>query len=198
VGLEPSPALAALASRWGFTVHNCFLEEMPVAEHGSFDAVALSDVFEHVTDPIPFLKAARVLLKPAGVLYVKVPNARWSLFKQRALTTMGRRPAKGIWDSYEHVVHYTEESLRRMLANGGLTVLHVATEPPIQTPNWHEHVGHYYQYPTPWPLDWRRKTVRTVFYWLAFVERALRLGRLGYFAQNVVAVARKASTEAWQ
>jgi hypothetical protein len=96
------------------------------------------------------------------------------------------------------VVHYTEESLRRMLANGGLTVLHVATEPPIQTPNWHEHVGHYYQYPTPWPLDWRRKTVRTVFYWLAFVERALRLGRLGYFAQNVVAVARKASTEAWQ
>jgi hypothetical protein len=39
-------------------------------------------------------------------------------------------------------------------------------------------------------LDWRRKLVRSTFYKLAGLERMLRLGGLGYFAQNIVAVAR--------
>jgi hypothetical protein len=78
-----------------------------------------------------------------------------------------------------------------MLEKGGLEIIAVATEPPVQTPNWHEYVGHYYQYPTPLLMDWRRKMVRSGCYWLAFVERGLRLGRLGYLAQNIVAVARR-------
>ena len=116
VGIEPSPALAGLAEKWGAKVYNCFLAEIPEEEHGSFDVVALSDVFEHIAQPLTFLKEASRLLKPPGVLYVKVPNARWNILKQRALSMLGYRPRQGLWDSYEHVVHYTEETLRRMLA----------------------------------------------------------------------------------
>jgi hypothetical protein len=52
-------------------------------------------------------------------------------------------------------------------------------------------VGHYYQYPTPWFMDIGRKAGRTLFYRLSGLERLLRLGSLGYSAQNLVAVAKK-------
>jgi SAM-dependent methyltransferase len=188
-GVEPSPSLSSLAATWGFPVHNCFLHEVPDSERGSFDVVALSDVLEHISDPRAFLAHASGLLRPDGVLYAKVPNALWSIAKQRALAFLGRRPSKGLWDSCEHVVHYTGRTLRRMIEECGFEVRSIFIEPPVQTPNWHELVGHYYQYPTPWPLDWRRKTVRALAYWLSLGERGVRGGRVGFLAPNVGVVA---------
>ena len=112
VGLEPSPSLASLAGKHGFEVYNCFLHEMPDRENDSFDVVALSDVFEHIAEPIPFLQQAARLLKDDGILYVKVPNAKWNIVKQKMLALMGRHPIQGLWDAYEHVVHYTESTLK--------------------------------------------------------------------------------------
>jgi SAM-dependent methyltransferase len=189
VGLEPSPSLADLARKHGFPVWNHFLHEVPESENGSFDVVALSDVFEHISEPLIFLQQAARLLKSDGVLYVKVPNAKWNILKQRMLAAVGTHPRQGLWDAYEHVVHYTDHTLRAMLTKGGFRVLTISTEPPVQTPNWHEYVGHYYQYPTPWFMDLKRKATRTLFYRLSGFERLLRLSSLGYFAQNVVAVA---------
>jgi 2-polyprenyl-3-methyl-5-hydroxy-6-metoxy-1,4-benzoquinol methylase len=109
VGVEPSPTLSRLAvEQLHLDVYNCFLDELPSRELGSFDVVALSDVFEHITQPIEFLTQAARYLKPDGLLYIKVPNARWNLFKQKVLGLMGRTPKQGVWDSYEHVVHYTD------------------------------------------------------------------------------------------
>jgi 2-polyprenyl-3-methyl-5-hydroxy-6-metoxy-1,4-benzoquinol methylase len=191
VGLEPSPSLAELAKKHGFPVWNCFLHDVPATENATFDVVAFSDVFEHVTEPQLFLKQAARLLKPDGILYVKVPNARWNIFKQHALALLGKCPLQGLWDAYEHVVHYTDETLTRMLTAGDFRTLTLSTEAPIQTPNWHEYVGHYYQYPTPWFMDFRRKAARTLFYRLSGLERLLRVGSLGYFAQNIVAIAQR-------
>ena len=191
VGLEPSPSLGELARKHGFPVWNCFLHEVPERENASFDVVALSDVFEHIAEPVLFLTQAARLLKSDGVLYVKVPNARWNMFKQRALTLLGRHPKQGLWDAYEHLVHYTDQTLKTTLAKGGFTLLEISTEAPVQTPSWHEHVGHYYQYPTPWYMDLKRKAGRAVFYRLSGAERWMRLGSLGYFAQNIAVIARK-------
>jgi SAM-dependent methyltransferase len=188
-GVEPSPSLAPLAARWGFPVHNCFLHEVPDSEKRSFDVVALSDVLEHIGDPRTFLDQARQFLKPDGVLYAKVPNALWSIAKQRVLGLLGRRPRKGLWDSCEHVVHYTDRTLRRMMEACGYEVRSSFIEPPVQTPNWHELVGHYYQYPTPWPLDWKRKLVRSTAYRLSLFERVVRAGSVGFLAPNVGVVA---------
>ena len=190
-GVEPSPTLSKLARKWGVEIHNCFLHEMPESENGAFDVVCFSDVFEHITEPKAFLEQAKRLLKPRGLLYVKVPNALWSLLKQRLLGWAGRRPQQGLWDAYEHVVHYTDGTLKRMIEGSGLRVVEVTTARPVQTPNWHELVGHYYQYPTPALMDMRRKAVRSGFHALSGMERALRFGKLGYFAQSVVALARQ-------
>ncbi|HUR85621.1 MAG TPA: class I SAM-dependent methyltransferase [Solirubrobacteraceae bacterium] len=191
IGVEPSPALHRIATeQLGLEVHNCFVEDLPPDVHGTFDVVALSDVFEHVTQPRELLRAVAPLLVPGGLLYVKVPNARWTLLKQRLAALTRRRPAHGVWDAYEHVVHYTEETLREMLRSGGYEPLDVTIARPVQVPVWHLHVGHYYQYPSPWVLDPKRHLGRAAFHHLAGLERRLRGGRIGSCAQSLVAIAR--------
>jgi SAM-dependent methyltransferase len=188
VGVEPSPALHRIATeQLGLEVHNCFVEALPDSEHHSFDVVALSDVFEHVTAPRQLLEHVAQLLRPGGLLYVKVPNARWSLLKQRLPVGGGR--SRGAWDSYEHVVHYTEPTLRAMLQSQGFESLLVTTSRPVQVPVWHEYVGQYFQYPSPWILDWKRHVGRRAFHALARLERLLRRREIGYCASNLVALA---------
>jgi SAM-dependent methyltransferase len=197
VGVEPSPTLASLAiGRLGLDVYNCFLSDLPDKELESFDVVALSDVFEHITEPIDFLRQAGRYLAPDGILYIKVPNASWNMFKQKALKLFGKAPKQGVWDSYEHVVHYTDATLTKMLDRAGFDVVQITIGTPIQVPVWHQYVGHYYLYPSPWRLDWKRNLGRSGFYWLSWLERACRLGSVGWFAPNVVAVARKRTGDA--
>jgi SAM-dependent methyltransferase len=179
----------------GLTVHNCFVDDLPTAETGSFDVVALSDVFEHVTAPREFLASIRRLFKPDGLLYVKVPNARWSLLKQQLPRLLGRPPIENAWDSYEHVVHYTEPTLRAMLEAEGYTPLVITFSRPVQLPVWHRYVGQYFQYPSPWILDWKRHMGRRGAYVLGRLEQRLR-GEIGYLAPNLVALARRASPPA--
>jgi SAM-dependent methyltransferase len=192
VGVEPSPSLSRLAAeQFGLNVYNCFLHELPKSEEASFNVIALSDVFEHIAEPLPFLQDVSRFLAADGIVYIKVPNARWNLLKQKLLKRMGRTPKQGVWDSYEHVVHYTDESLVCMLERAGFAVVHIAIERPIQTPVWHNHVGHYYQYPSPWWLDWKRHLGRSLTYWLSKSERVLRRGSIGALAPNIAVIARK-------
>jgi SAM-dependent methyltransferase len=194
VGVEPSPTLHRIATeQLGLEVYNCFLDKVPEKENASFDVVALSDVFEHVTEPLALLAEVRRLVKPDGLLFVKVPNARWSILKQRVGERLNRVPSYGIWDSYEHVVHYTDKTLRTMLDAGGFATELITFGRPVQVPVWHEYVGHYYQYPSPWLLDPKRHLVRTAAHAVGRVEARLT-GRVGYFAQNLVAIAAPAGS----
>lgn len=192
VGVEPSPTVSKLAAeRHQLQVYNCFLHELPEHERGSFDVIALSDVLEHIVEPIEFLRQVDRWLAPRGVVYIKVPNGRWNLFKQRVLKLLGRAPKQGLWDAYEHVVHYTDRTLATMLNRAGFDVLQMTFGKPVQVPVWHEYVGRYYQYPTPWVLDWKRHLGRSACYWLAWPERLCRMGSIGWLAPNIVAVARR-------
>ena len=185
VGVEPSPALHRIATeQLGLEVHNCHLEELPSSEHGTFDVVALSDVFEHVTEPRELLRSIQPLLKPDGLLYVKVPNARWNILKQRGAQILRREVPYGIWDSYEHVVHYTEETLRAMLEAERYDPLVMTFSRPVQVPVWHNHVGQYFQYPSPWVLDPTRRLGRVLFHGVGRIEQRVRRGRIGFCAQN--------------
>lgn len=192
VGVEPSPSLWKLATeRLKLRAYNCFLHQLPADEEGSFNVIALSDVFEHIAEPRPFLGEVARFLAKDGLVYIKVPNGRWNLFKQRLLKLLGRAPRQGVWDSYEHVVHYTDRTLARMLEQAGFEPFHMTIGKPVQVPVWERYVGHYYLYPSPWFLDWKRHLGRSVCYWLSWVERLARGGSIGYLAPNIVVLARK-------
>ena len=136
------------------------------------------------------LADARRALTVDGILYVKVPNARFSLLKHRVARVRGRALQHGTWDAYEHVVHYTDRTLARMLAKGGFRVVASYLPRPVQVPVWHHLVGHYFQYPTPWCLDWRRHMGRAILHTLGRVERVLRGGSVGYLPPSLGVIAR--------
>jgi SAM-dependent methyltransferase len=74
VGVELTADAAQYARRtFGLTVHQGTLEQAPLTP-GSFDAITFWDVLEHLHDPLRTLSRARELLRPGGILVVRVPN----------------------------------------------------------------------------------------------------------------------------
>lgn len=190
-GVEPSASLSDLArSYFGLNVTTAYLENAGFKSE-FFDVVTLTDVFEHIVDPSRMLREIRRILRADGILFIKVPNGLFNIFKFKAMRLLGKLKDYNVFDSYEHVVHYSGLTLKKMLEKYGFDVLKLKIGSPIQLPVWHKHVGHYYQYPSPWCLDYKRKTARSLLYFLSQVEFYLSGQNIGYLAPNIIAIARK-------
>lgn len=191
-GVEPSPALSEIARKYfKLNVKTVYLEEAGFKD-AFFDIVTMIDVFEHIAEPKKILLEIAKVLKNNGLLFIKVPNAKFSLLKLWLTKKAKKLKDYDIFDSYEHLAHYTHETLKKMLQDCGFEVKKVIIGRPIQPPTWHKYVGYYYQYPSPWILDAKNRILRILFYWLAKIERLLRLGNIGYLAPNIIVIARKA------
>ncbi len=190
LGVEPSPTLSKLAKEYfHLEIINTFLEKANIPLH-SIDIITMTDVFEHIPNPSELLAAARNLLKTDGILFIKVPNGKFSLLKLKLARLLKKTGQYDLFDSYEHVVHYSFKSLAQMLEKNGFNVLARHIAPPIQLPVWHHYVGHYFQYPTPFGLDPKHIIIRRLFYWLAKLEFLLKFHRDSIFTQNIVIIAR--------
>jgi SAM-dependent methyltransferase len=88
-GVEPAKDASERARFLsGATVHVGTLERIGL-EPSSFDAITVLDTLRHVPDPIAFLKAARRLLRPNGVLLIREAYGaltRWPRRMKNALT----------------------------------------------------------------------------------------------------------------
>jgi SAM-dependent methyltransferase len=73
-GVELDAAAARVARDQGISVLGSSLDELPPGSAGSFDAITLSHVIEHVHDPIDMLRRCRDLLRPGGYLWLETPN----------------------------------------------------------------------------------------------------------------------------
>lgn len=190
-GVEPSPTLSKIArERFGLNVKTAFLEDAQFPP-GFFDVVCLTDVFEHIKEPKKLLSEIYRILAKEGIVYINVPNGRFNLFKLGLARLFRSTPNYDLFDSYEHVVHYTHETLVKMVEACGFQAKTVRIGLPIQLPVWHLYVGHYYQYPSPWALDPLRQTLRIFFHRASLMEYALRGGRVGWLAPNITIVAAK-------
>jgi 2-polyprenyl-3-methyl-5-hydroxy-6-metoxy-1,4-benzoquinol methylase len=171
-GVEPSPTLSAIArEQFGLEVANMYFSR-GVLPAKSIDVITMIDVFEHVTSPSALLEATREALRDDGIVCIKVPNGNYNLLKLK-LARMTRREARhDLFDSYEHVVHYTKKTMKKMAEKHGFQVRKIIVPLPIHPPVWAAQVGHYYQYPSPFVLDWKRILLRKLFY---------RLGKIGNF-----------------
>ena len=75
VGTQLSESASRFArERFGIEVHVGELAQAPFAE-GSFDAILMIHVLEHLPQPEAYVSQIRRLLKPGGVLWIEVPNA---------------------------------------------------------------------------------------------------------------------------
>ncbi|MDD4939045.1 MAG: class I SAM-dependent methyltransferase [Candidatus Omnitrophica bacterium] len=190
-GVEPSPVLSGMARKYyGLNIKTGYIEDLDLEEK-SFDVVTLIDVFEHIAKPKEMLSFISRLMKDNGILFIKVPNARYSLLKLRLSKLTGKLAEYDIFDSYEHLTHYTQETLKRMLYESGFKIKKTFIGEPVQVPAWHKYVGRYYQYPSPWTLDKKNYALRVIFHWASKIEFLLRFGGIGYFASNIIVIAEK-------
>ncbi len=131
VGVELSPSASEHArTQLGLTVFNCDLAEAPLTD-GSFDAVVGWHVLEHVRNPKIELQRLARLLKPGGVLGLRVPN----------VASFGARVAGEWWPWMcppAHLWFFSRETLPRLLAACGFDVVEVRT--------WRGDGNNVYQY----------------------------------------------------
>jgi 2-polyprenyl-3-methyl-5-hydroxy-6-metoxy-1,4-benzoquinol methylase len=190
-GIDPSPTLSEMARKYfGLNVKTAYLNEAGF-EDEFFDIVTMTDVFEHIADPKKMLEDIKRVLKKDGILFIKVPNGDYNMLKLKLAKMAGKLKGYDIFDSYEHVTHFSHKTLKRMLDETGYEIKEVFIAKPIQLPAWHKYVGHYYLYPSPWFLDAKNYILRALFYWISRGEFLLKKGVVGQFAPNITVIAGK-------
>lgn len=63
-------------------------ESFPDCDDGSFDFVIANHVIEHVTDPIRALTEWYRIIRPGGILFLAVPDKRFTFDRDRERTTL--------------------------------------------------------------------------------------------------------------
>lgn len=173
-GVEPSPSLTKIAvEQWNLKIHCAFLEDANLPKE-SYDIITLIDVFEHVAIPKALLKTCSELLKPDGIIVIKVPNGDYNKLKMKLAKLTAKDNGIDIWDCCEHVAHYTPSTFKKMAESCGFRVKKRMIPLPIHPPIWPSLVGHCYQYPSPHILDWKRVMLRNIFYWIGSIELLFR------------------------
>jgi SAM-dependent methyltransferase len=118
-GLELNPRTAAYAAeRTGASIRQLNVQQVD-ATTAMYDAVTVTDVLEHIPDPVAVLSRTAALLASGGHVSVKVPCGPSQLLKEtwRGRLRPGYRPT--VADNLVHVSHFSPGSLRRALERAG-------------------------------------------------------------------------------
>lgn len=129
-GIELNPRTAEFAARrTGATVHRINAHTLG-ARGERYAAVTLTDVLEHIPEPVSLLTSVAPLLVPGGWIAVKVPCGISQWWKERVLTALrpGRRVCIG--ENLVHVNHFAPRSLTVALTRAGFDNVTVRTGPP--------------------------------------------------------------------
>jgi 2-polyprenyl-3-methyl-5-hydroxy-6-metoxy-1,4-benzoquinol methylase len=189
-GVEPSPALAKIATEeFVLKIRNSYFNKADFPQK-SFDIITMIDVFEHITTPLPLLKDAYEVLKDDGIVCIKVPNGNYNKLKLKLARLTGREKQHDLFNAYEHVAHYTQDSMKMMVEKAGFRIKKAIVPLPVNPPVWANLTGHYFQYPSPFILDWKRITARKLFYYIGKVQKTL--GLKISFAPDMLYIIKKA------
>lgn len=114
-GVEPSNVAADECRKLGFCVRLGMFEDIDLAA-ATYDVAVMDSVLEHVHDPVQILQKVNTVLRPGGVIAIKVPKL-WGLAHRRH----GRE-----WNGFRvgyHTFLFTGATLSRTLQAAGFDVL---------------------------------------------------------------------------
>jgi SAM-dependent methyltransferase len=136
-GLELNPKTAAYAAAMsGVAVHQGNVHTVDTGGR-RFDAIAITDVLEHVPEPIAVLKRIRALLDAGGWVAVKVPNGAAQRRKEQARARLIPGYRATLADNLVHVNHFSPASLRLALRLAGFSGIAVLVGAPELPPGVH-------------------------------------------------------------
>jgi 2-polyprenyl-3-methyl-5-hydroxy-6-metoxy-1,4-benzoquinol methylase len=118
-GVDFDEAAVRVATERGLTVRQGVLEEQGYAA-GSFDAVTLNHVIEHVPDPLATVRECARILKPEGQLILFTPNT----------ASLGHRVFQRHWRGLEpprHLHVFCPPAMQSILASAGFKQVRIRT-----------------------------------------------------------------------
>lgn len=126
-GVEPATAAAAHCRSIGVTVIERFFTDDLVPELGTFDAVHMSEVLEHIPDPKAMLQRVHRVLSPGGIISIAIPND-YNPFQDALRREYGYEPW---WVAPPHHINYFDfDSIEGLLKTSGFApVLRESTFP---------------------------------------------------------------------
>lgn len=113
-GVEADSNIRRVVEKYGYQVH-VGLFDATIYEEQTFDFVTMSQVIEHVVDPVEVLSGIQKILKPKGELILSTPNANgWGawLFGSKWIN----------WHAPYHLHFFSDESLKKAAEIAGLIV----------------------------------------------------------------------------
>lgn len=134
VGIEPSLEAASEARGKGIEVHCSSFEEFCCRhDRGSveelFGSIVMLNVLEHVPDPVNLLQTTKALLKPGGILCVRVPND-FSEIQLAAQRKVGKEPW---WVAVpDHINYFSFDSLHLLFNKMGFEIVHSQGDFPME------------------------------------------------------------------
>jgi 2-polyprenyl-3-methyl-5-hydroxy-6-metoxy-1,4-benzoquinol methylase len=97
--------------RYGDAIVSGSFEDYPLRED-YFDVITLQDVFDHIPEPVPALQKCHRMLKPGGLIVIKVHNISCLYAKLSGKSFYAIIPPS-------HLFYYNKHTLTRVLSSAG-------------------------------------------------------------------------------
>lgn len=128
-GIEPSRQAAAHARGLGLAITEGLFNKESAAALGRFDAVNLTNVLEHVPNPIVILEMATGMVDSGGIVCVGVPND----FSPLQIAARGAMNTGDWWVAPPHHLNYFDfDSLAALMTRLELKVAERTTSFPME------------------------------------------------------------------
>jgi 2-polyprenyl-3-methyl-5-hydroxy-6-metoxy-1,4-benzoquinol methylase len=132
--IELNASVARFATeQTGVTVHTMNAYRLAQTNR-RYDAITLTDVLEHIPDPVAILSDLKELLSPGGWIAVKVPCGVNQLRKEQIRHALGKAEHTAIATNLVHVNHFTPKSLKMALTRAGFEAVSLQVGVPEVPP----------------------------------------------------------------
>lgn len=133
LGLEPSIEAASIARSKGLDVCNLSLEKFlsyyKKEKIKVFDTITLINVLEHVPDPANVINISRMILKPNGILCIRVPND----FNELQILAKNKYNKQDWWVAApDHINYFNFASLKMFLRKLGFESVYSQGDFPME------------------------------------------------------------------
>ena len=114
-----------------FTQNNIFKElDEKITDNNKFDLINLSNVLEHVREPIILLESVKKIMGGDSMLRIKVPNDFSNL--QQILLDSSRISSEYWFNPPGHLNFFTLTSLKKVLTSCGFSIVKILADFPIE------------------------------------------------------------------
>ena len=119
-GLEIAPVAVEYLRSQGFTITNTYLEKTSYPAN-FFDVIVISEVLEHVTEPLDFLMTVAQVVRPSGLIYVTTPHGQ-------GLSAKILRQQWSVVSPPEHIQLFSQVGLKILLQRAGLVTTRMVVQ----------------------------------------------------------------------